>query len=228
MQPVVCLPSEPTNQALRHLMREHHFDESGRKVAKRKRDDERQDGNVGDMIKRQRQAQETVFDREQWKHRYLEWLVSSNQSLRQASVDRLRALLSFQNPIVEPLVPQSHHTARDWILDAFAAAKPAIINSLQEAQSTITISFDHWLADNELDLLGVVAHYLDKELELRTVLLALKPTYGHHGEELQETLLAVLREYKISDKIGYFVADNAGNNDVALQLLSHHIYVKPD
>lgn len=227
VQPLVCLPSEPTNQALRHLMKEHHFDESGSKLAKRKREDEQQDGNVAEMIKRQRRAQETIFDREEWKNRYLEWLVSSNQSLRQASSDKLRVLLSFQNPIVEPLVPQSHHTARDWLVNAFTAAKPHIIESLQKARSTITISFDHWLADNELDLLGVVAHYLDKELELKTVLLALKPTYGHHGEELQETLLAVLREYKIGDKIGYFVADNAGNNDVAIELLSHHIDVKP-
>ena len=47
------------------------------------------------------------------------------------------------------------------------------------AKSTITISFDYWLADNELDLLGVVVHYLDSNLELKAVLLALKPSYGH-------------------------------------------------
>jgi hypothetical protein len=95
------------------------------------------------------------------------------------------------------------------------------------ARSTITVSFDHWLADNELDLLGVVAHYLDSNLELKTVLLALKPSYGHDAQELQDTLLSVLREYKISDKIGYFIADNAANNDATLRLLSHHIDVKP-
>lgn len=102
-----------------------------------------------------------------------------------------------------------------------------IIQSLQTARSTITVSFDHWLADNELDLLGVVAHYLDSNLELRTVLLALKPSYGHDAQELQDTLLSVLREYKISDKISYLVADNASNNDAALRLLSHHIDIKP-
>jgi hypothetical protein len=227
---IVCVPCEPTNQAIRHLVGSHHFDKHGNKaMCKRKRDDEQpQDGDVAlMMIKRQKQAQDQVFDREGWKRTYIEWLVSSNQSLRQASGDKLKALLSFRNPIVEPIVPQSHHTPRDWLVNAFTAAKPAIIKALQKARSTITISFDNWLADNELDLLGVVAHYLDKELKLKTVLLALKPSYGHHGEELQETLLAVLREYKISDKIGYFVADNASNNDAALQLLSQHIDLKP-
>ena len=95
------------------------------------------------------------------------------------------------------------------------------------ARSTITVSFDHWPANNELDLLGVVAHYLDSNLELKTVLLALKPSYGHDAREPQDTLLSVLREYKISDKIGYFIADNAANNDAARRLLSYHIHVKP-
>ena len=39
-------------------------------------------------------------------------------------------------------------------------------------------------------------------------------------------LLSVLREYKISDKIGYFITDNAANNDAALRLLSYHIDVR--
>ena len=226
---IVCLPCEPTNQPIRHLVRCHGFDKSGNKhTLKRSRDGVHRDGNVAVMmIKRQKRSQEEVFDREGWKRAYLEWLVSSNQSLRQASGDKVKALISFRNPIVEPLVPQSHHTPRDWIVEAFIAAKPMVIESLQMARSTITVSFDHWLADNELDLLGVVAHYLDSSLELKTVLLALKPSYGHDAQELQETLLSVLREYKISDKIGYFIADNAANNDAALRLLSRHIDVKP-
>ena len=65
---------------------------------------------------------------------------------------------------MEPLVPQSHHTPRDWIVDTFTAAKPVVIESLQMAKSTITVSFHYWLADTELDLLGVVAHYLDSKL----------------------------------------------------------------
>ncbi|KAM0705434.1 hypothetical protein Q7P35_008224 [Cladosporium inversicolor] len=165
----------------------------------RSRDGEHRDGNVAVMmIKSQKRSQEEVFDREGCKRTYLEWLLSSNQSLRQASGDKIKALISFRNPIVEPLVPQSHHTPRDWIVEAFTAAKPMVIESLQMARSTITVSFDHWLAENELDLLGVVAHYLDSNLELKTVLLALKPSH-----------------------------DNAANNDAALRLLSRHIDVKP-
>lgn len=84
--------------------------------------------------------------------------------------------------MVEPLIPQSHHTSRDWIVDAFNIAKPTVIRSLQMARSTVTVSFDRWLADKELDMLGVVAHYLDSDLELKTALLALKPSFGHDAK----------------------------------------------
>jgi hypothetical protein len=40
-------------------------------------------------------------------------------------------------------------------------------------------------------------------------------------------LLSVIREYKISDKIGYFITDNGANSDTALRLLSHHVGAKP-
>jgi hypothetical protein len=95
------------------------------------------------------------------------------------------------------------------------------------AISTIAASLDHWLADNELNLLAVVAHIRDSNLELKTVLLALKPSYAHDAQELQSTLPSVLREYKIIDEMGYFIADNAANNDATLRLLSHRIDVKP-
>ena len=89
---IVCLPCEPTNQPIRHLVRCHGFDKSGNKHAlKRSRDGEHRDGNVAVMmIKRQKRSQEEIFDREGWKRTYLEWLVSSNQSLRQASGGKSR------------------------------------------------------------------------------------------------------------------------------------------
>lgn len=116
---------------------------------------------------------------------------------------------------------------RDWTIDAFTAAKPMVIESPQMARSKITVSFDHLLADNELGLLGDIARCPDSSLDLKTALLTLKPSCGYNAWELQDTLLPILREYKISNKIGYFLADNAANNDADLRPQSHHIDLKP-
>lgn len=221
--PIFWCRIEPTNQALRHL-ETHGFDEDGtRKATKRKAEY----GDIVAMMKKQKQAQEEVFDHKRWIGTYVEWLVSTNQSLRQATHSKLRELAAFRNPIVRPVYPDSHNTARTYVTDTFTASKDLVVRDLQAARSTITISFDNWLADNELDLLGIMAHYLDKHLKLKSVLLGLRPSYSHTGENIAESLLGVLREYQVSDKVGYFVADNAKNNDAALRTLAKDLSIDP-
>jgi hypothetical protein len=93
---------------------------------------------------------------------------------------------------------------------------------LAKVRSSIPVSFDEWLGTNQLDMLGVTSHYLDEQLHVKTVLLSLRPMYGAHngahgGAAIAKELLDVIREFKISDRVGYFVADNASNNDAALR-----------
>lgn len=45
---------------------------------------------------------------------------------------------------------------------------------------------------------------------MKTVLLSLRPSYGaRSGVVIAEELLIVMRELKVSDRVGYFVANNA-------------------
>lgn len=61
---------------------------------------------------------------------------------------------------------------------------------------------------------------------MKTVLLGLRPMYGaHNGVAIAEELLTVMRDFKISDRVGYFVADNASNNDAALREIAKEIDV---
>ena len=75
-----------------------------------------------------------------------------------------------------------------------------------------------------MDLLGVIAHYIDSSYCHQTVLLALTPTYGSHtGENLSDRLVHVINDYEITKSIGYFIADSASNNDRAIDLLAANI-----
>jgi len=99
-----------------------------------------------------------------------------------------------------------------------------------KVKSRITISFDGWKANNDvLDLLSVLAHYIDCNCKLKTVTLALRNTYGSHtSKNMKDHLLAVLREYQISNKVAFFAANNATNNNKALQLLATELKVDAD
>jgi hypothetical protein len=63
---------------------------------------------------------------------------------------------------------------------------------------------------------------------VKAVLLALKNTFGNHtGLEMKEHLREACKDYKISTRIAYFMADNATPNDKAIELLAEHLELQP-
>jgi hypothetical protein len=227
-QPLFLVETDSTTPAIRHLQSRHNYDEKGHRHEtsgqKRKRDTE----DIRDALKRLRDEKEMAFDSAGWKRAYLRWIVMDNQSLRSATSPALRDLLSLDHSRIDSLIPTSHSTAHRYIVDCYVSSKANVAKALAKARSSISVSFDGWLADNQLDMLGVTAHYLDEQLRIKTVLLGLRPMYGaHSGTAIAEELLAIMREFKISDRIGYFVADNASNNDTALREMAKEIDVDP-
>jgi len=72
---------------------------------------------------------------------------------------------------------------------------------------------DSWTAPNQLQLLGVVAHFTDHQERHRKALLTLRPITNHSGAEQSIALFAVLKDYGIVRKLGAIIGDNAGTND---------------
>jgi len=55
---------------------------------------------------------------------------------------------------------------------------------------------------------------MSSKYKVETILFGLHHLKGpHSGENIAETIIAVVETYKIIDKIGYFVFDNAGSNN---------------
>ena len=116
----------------------------------------------------------------------------------------MRALLGVDNSRIDAILPASYATAHRYIVECYISSKTKVTKALAKARSSISVSFDGWLADNQLDILGITTHYLDEHLRTKTVLLGLRPIYGaHSGVAIAEQLLAVMRDFKISDRVGY-------------------------
>jgi hypothetical protein len=166
-----------------------------------------------------------VFDYEGWKSAYIRWIVCSGISLREASSTYHNELLAFQNPLVEGILPASHTTITKWIIQAFKNAQPKVSQALAKSASKLTISFDGWTANNKvLDLLGIVCHYLDESHMRRLVVLGMRNTLGSHtSANMADHLLSVLQDFSISQKVTFFIADNATNNDKALSVLAGYL-----
>jgi len=105
-----------------------------------------------------------------------------------------------------------------------------IVDSIARAKGKVTISFNGWKANNDvLNLLRVVVYYLGDDYKLYNVVLAIRDTLGSHtGANIANQLFDVLKHYQISgNQIAYFAADNATNNDTALEYLSERVTLDP-
>ncbi|KAI1523728.1 Dimer-Tnp-hAT domain containing protein [Pyrenophora tritici-repentis] len=82
--------------------------------------------------------------------------------------------------------------------------------------SKIHISFDGWTTKGgKRGFLGVVAHYVDSSGDLKDLPIALSQLTGaHSGESIAEVVSKTLDRFGINPQsVGYFVLDNASNND---------------
>ena len=96
-----------------------------------------------------------------------------------------------------------------------------MLHLLNSALSSINLTCDNWTSSNKLPFMGIVSHFIDESGSLRTIFLALKELHGRHsGENMANIFLEVLSEFAFRNKLGYFVMDNADNNDTMLRAIS--------
>ncbi|KFY19846.1 hypothetical protein V493_07817, partial [Pseudogymnoascus sp. VKM F-4281 (FW-2241)] len=67
----------------------------------------------------------------------------------------------------------------------------------------------------------VIGHFISESGLLQHSILALKELDGAHSSENQAaSIMEVINDYGIASKVGYFMMDNASNNDTMIYALS--------
>jgi hypothetical protein len=74
-------------------------------------------------------------------------------------------------------------------------------------------------------ILGIIAHFIDEDGKLQHCVLALRDIIGEHtGENLVVAVLDVRKEWGFASKLGYFMMDNASNNDTMMRALQRGLF----
>ena len=101
----------------------------------------------------------------------------------------------------------------------YEAYQPAVCNELAAATSLLHFSFDGWSTrSGKHSLTGVCVHHLNAEGQVVNYLIALLTQLGRYlSINYAEVVGNVLASFNISkERIGYFITNNAGNNNTAL------------
>jgi len=152
---------------------------------------------------------------------FVRWISSCSIGFRMAERSEFRDLLFFLNPGINTWLPTEHHTIQTWTMRAYEAEKQHVQQALQSAQSKIHFTVDLWTSSNSKALLGMIGHYFADNGDLCQSVLALRELDGQHtGENQSQLIMKVIEEYRIASKVGYFMMDNAENNETMIRSLS--------
>jgi hypothetical protein len=156
---------------------------------------------------------------------FIRWIVYCHIAFFQVENEYFRDFLGAILPVMKMLLPRAANTIRQWVMDAFETRKNRLQDDLRHSRSRISISFDVWTSPNCLAVIGAVAHFIDKRGRRREALLGLRELEGEHsGENMADTLLQLINNYKIGGRIAFFMADNASNNDTCIDLILQNLY----
>ena len=132
--------------------------------------------------------------------------------------------------LVEILDPRSvrglmsANTVKADILRFFQNAKATVIQTLSTAKSNIHYSFDLWTSPNYKAVLAIIEHWTGDDYEVHTALLAIRELHGQHSDRnIALIVFDVAKKFDFINRIGYFVGDNATNNDTAVKWLNAQI-----
>lgn len=213
--------SESTTSIIYHLKHQHRLEEFGYKPAI---------SNPFNMAKGVTSSipylggRRLVFNDFQFKDEFIDWVIDLDLTFRQATHQRTRNIFAGCLEDIDKILPKSPATLSSWIRekwDGDAGRRAWLKEKLHLAGSKIHVSTDIWTSEEGTNYVAVVSHFLDERHKLQTALLDLLPLKGpHSGENIAKVLSTVIESYDISAIIGFFMMDNASNNDTCIEELA--------
>jgi hypothetical protein len=156
---------------------------------------------------------------------FVQFIVACSLPFRLVECPEFRAFLYYLNTEIDNWLPLSHVHIRTWVMRQYDGHKTKLKQLIQSARSRVHISCDLWTSPNSLAILGIVGHFVSEDGQLQQCVLALKELNGEHtGEDLATVLISVIGNWGFASKIGYFMMDNASNNDTMMRSLGRGKY----
>lgn len=128
---------------------------------------------------------------------------------RKSFIDLLRVC----NPEVPAMLVKADSIS-EHIIKIYLHIKDQLIIEFGNLTSSLfSLTCDVWTSPNCIAIFGVTCHWINDEWNLKELVISAAELEGvHTGENLAQSLLTALQNFKIDKKIFCITADNASNN----------------
>ena len=131
-------------------------------------------------------------------------------------------MLQFANPAAVNALWTSHNSVSRFIMRLYDYLLLIVKAKLATAISKVHISFNGWTTKgSKRGFFGVVAYYADARGKIKDLPIRLPQLAGiHSSKAIRECVNKALAAFRLTaQKLGYFVLDNAPNNNRAVKYL---------
>jgi hypothetical protein len=99
----------------------------------------------------------------------------------------------------------------------------SVLSKLPEG-SRLSIALDCWTSPFRQAFMAITGYFLDQDWNYCEVLLGFEPLHGSHtGENLSKTVLQLLEDHGIADRVLSVTTDNATSNDSMMESIQEVI-----
>lgn len=232
----VCLLCKPPSEI-------HHFGRSSTSTYARHLKSHHKVDEHGDMTMRLKEARLNLikdlydkmpepihFNKDVWKELVASWIVLGRVSFHQVEIPAFRDMMAYAfavklNPksLMQHL-PRSHHTPSAWISELYDQALVHVRASILASNFPVSLEWDTWTSGNHHAIFGLIAHFLDENLNAQHAVLGLPVLLGRHTAVNQVSLLwEYMMRFGISMRLGFTVSDNARTNNKMVSLLKEKL-----
>ena len=151
-----------------------------------------------------------AFDEDIFIDKLLTWIVTSDQPFSVVDDPKFEDLLEY---LKKDVTVSSRRTIMRRLDEMYEQKKEELMETLNGFKSKYSITCDVWTSKNQLSFFGITIHYNDDSWQIQEGLLAFKFLEGEHdGFSLSKSMIEVLEEYGIAERLLGVTADNASNN----------------
>jgi hypothetical protein len=164
------------------------------------------------------------FDPAHYQRLVIQWIVEDNEPFTKVESAGLLRVFNYLSPSIEI---RDAHMSPTWvrkkIVDEFHKYKKVVVEALKNSPGQIHISFDGWRAPNRLSMYGIACFYRNQNNKPCKIILGIPEIGRHLGTSIGAEVLDTIDSFGINDKVGYFVLDNATNNDTAMKVIGDEL-----
>ena len=167
------------------------------------------------------------FDRGRFQQLVANWIVEANLPFRVAEHPALRKLFEYLNPAVATTNANiTGKTVARRIIEEYNKHKGSVIQTLKRSPGQIHIAFDGARTRNRKAVQGIVAFFRNENNQPLSVVLGVPELDCRHtGVNIASYVKEIIESFEIQNKIGYFVLDNASNNNTAMESLGAELRI---